>query len=111
MKNRVQEGNALAVAAPSGGVESGDPVAVGSIKGFAAFKAAEGELVTVERAGVFTVTKEAGAAWTVGAKVYLKATTKIFNVTSGGNTLFGFAVEAADSASTTGTICLFDGAN
>lgn len=108
MKNYVQPGNSLTVAAPSGGVKAGDPVAIGSLRGFAATTAAEGEDVAISRVGVFDVTKETGAAWAVGDKVYLKAGTTTFNKTATSNTLFGFAAEPAASGDTTGKIVLAD---
>ncbi|QKV20247.1 DUF2190 family protein [Oricola thermophila] len=108
MKNYVEPGNTITVPAPAGGVTSGQPVAVGSLRGFAAATAAEGEDVAIVRAGVFTVTKEAGTAWSVGDKVYLKSGGTEFNKTASGNTLFGFATAAAASADTTGEICLGD---
>lgn len=107
MKNFVQPGKTLTIPAPSGGVVSGKPVVVGSLKGFASTTAAAGEDVAIAREGVFTTDiKAAGAAWAVGDKIYLKADGTEFNKTSAGNTLFGFAAAAAESAATTGEICL-----
>lgn len=108
MKNYLQPGNSLTVPAPSGGVVSGSPVAIGSLRGFAAATAAEGEDVSIVRAGVFQVVKETGAAWAVGDKIYLKADGSAFNKTASGNTLFGFVTEAALSAATVGKIILAD---
>lgn len=108
MKNYVQPGNTLTVPAPSGGVSSGDPVAIGSLRGFASADAAEGDDVAIARTGVFTVVKESGAAWAVGDKVYLKADGSAFNKTATANTLFGFATKAALSADVAGEIILAD---
>lgn len=108
MKNYVQPGNSLTVPAPSGGVVSGAPVVIGSLRGFAAATAAAGEDVSIVRAGVFEVVKETGAAWAVGDKVYLKADGSGFNKTSSSNTLFGFATEAAASGDLVGKIILAD---
>ena len=108
MKNYIQPGNTLTVPAPSGGVVSGQPVAIGSLRGFANHDAAEGEPVAIDRVGVFTVSKATGAAWAVGDKVYCALSTGVFSKTSAENTLFGFAAEAAASGDATGVICLGD---
>lgn len=108
MKNYIQPGNSLTVPAPSGGVTSGQAVAIGSLRGFAAAIAAEGKDVPVVRVGVFECVKIAGEAWTVGAKLYLKADGSGFTTTASGNTVFGFAAAAAGSADTVGQILLGD---
>lgn len=108
MKNYVEPGNALTVPAPSGGVVSGKPVVIGSLRGFAAATAAEGEDVAIFRRGVFDVDKESGTAWAVGDKVYLKADGSGFNKTATSNVLFGFAAAAAVAGDTVGRICLGD---
>lgn len=108
MKNYVQPGNSLTVPAPSGGVVAGQPVAIGSLRGFAAASAAEGEDVAINRVGVFEVAKETGAAWAVGDKVYLIAASTTFNKTATSNTLFGFAAAAAASGDAVGYIVLGD---
>lgn len=56
MKNYIQPGRALTLAAPSE-VSSGDIVIVGSIFGIAAGDAATGEPVDIETEGVFTLPK------------------------------------------------------
>ncbi|EDQ33945.1 hypothetical protein HPDFL43_05810 [Hoeflea phototrophica DFL-43] len=107
MKNYVQPGDVLTVAAPSGGVVSGAAVVIGNLRGFASATAAAGDDVAIARSGVFsTAIKAAGVAWAVGDLIYLKADGTEFNKTASGNTLFGFASEPADSAATTGKICL-----
>ncbi len=70
MKNYLQPGNTLTVPAPTGGVSSGNPVAIGSLRGFAASAAAEGEDVAIARTGVFEATKATGTAWAVGDKLF-----------------------------------------
>lgn len=107
MKNYVQRGDTLTVAAPSGGVVSGAAVVIGNLRGFASATAAEGEDVAISRTGVFTTAiKAAGVAWAVGDLIYLKADGTEFNKTATANTLFGFAAAPAGSADTTGSICL-----
>jgi predicted RecA/RadA family phage recombinase len=108
MKNYIQPGNSLTVPAPAGGVTSGQPVVIGSLRGFAAATAAEGVDVPVVRVGLFEAAKITGEAWTVGVKVYLKADNSGFTTTSAGNTLFGFAGAAALSADTVGQVLLGD---
>lgn len=107
-KNYIQPGDRLTVPAPSGGVVSGNPVVIGSLRGFAQATAAEGEDVAIARTGVFSCVKETGAAWAVGDKLYLKADGSAFNKTSSSNTLFGFAAAAAASGDAVGTILLGD---
>lgn len=107
MKNYVQPGDTLTVAAPSGGVVSGAAVVIGNLRGFAVATAAEGADVAIARTGVFTTSiKATGTAWAVGDLVYLKADGTEFNKTASGNTLFGFAAAPAASGDTTASICL-----
>lgn len=108
MKNYIQPGNTITVPAPAGGVVSGAPVVIGSLRGFAAATALATVDVAISRVGVFECVKEAGAAWAVGDKLYLKADGSGFNKTSLANTLFGFAAAAAESAAVVGQICLAD---
>jgi len=108
MKNYVQPGNTLTIPAPTGGVVSGAPVAVGSLRGFAAATAAEGADVAVARAGVYEVVKATGEAWAVGDKLYYNATNGNFTKTATSAVLFGFAGAAAASADTAGQIVLGD---
>lgn len=108
MKNYLQPGDTVTIPAPAGGVASGAPVVVGSLKGIASATAAEDEAVAIARKGVFQVTKEAGAAWSIGDKIYLKADGTAFNKTASSNTLFGFATADAASGDTVGEICLAD---
>lgn len=106
-KNFIQNGSSITIAAIAATV-SGNPVLIGSLKGIAANSADVGEDLTIDRTGVFEVTKEAGTSWAVGDKIYLKDSTTEFNKTATSNKLFGFATAAAASADTTGQICLAD---
>lgn len=108
MKNYIQPGNAIDCVAPSGGVTSGKPFVSGSLRGFVAGDAAEGESFALHRVGVYSYTKATGAAWTQGDKVYYHAGNDEFTKTATGATLFGFAAAAAASGDTTGSICLAD---
>lgn len=96
MKNFIQEGDTLTLAAPYTRT-SGQGALVGSIFGVAAAdvtSGANGEFV-VE--GVFQLTKAGSQAWTVGVKVYWDDSAKACTTTSMGNTLIGVAVEAVGS--------------
>ena len=107
MKNFIQPGKSFTVPATAD-TNSSDPVVMGSLKGIAANTAKAGEDLTINREGVYEVTKDSGAAWSIGDKVYLKDGTTTFSKTATGNVLFGFASEAEVAAATTGKICLAD---
>jgi predicted RecA/RadA family phage recombinase len=96
MKNFIQPGDAITVAAPTGGVTSGDGVLVDALFGIAAFTAAAGADVELQTRGVFDLPKAAGAL-TVGKKVYWDATAKNVTATASGNTLIGVVTKAAAS--------------
>ncbi|MFC3088125.1 DUF2190 family protein [Tabrizicola soli] len=93
MRNYVQPGNTITLAAPYA-VTSGDGMLVGSIFGVAAGTAAFGESVDTALTGVFDITKIGSQAWTVGAKVYWDNTNKRCTTVATDNTLIGVAVEA-----------------
>jgi predicted RecA/RadA family phage recombinase len=59
MKNFVQEGVAVTVIAPTGGVLSGDGVLIGGLFGVAATDAIEGAEVEIVTQGVFSLPKAA----------------------------------------------------
>lgn len=61
MKNYIQEGRMITVAAPIGGVASGDGVVIGALFGVATKTAASGETVTLATDGVFDLPKLASA--------------------------------------------------
>lgn len=104
MKNFVQHGDILTVAAPAGGVSSGDPVLVGSIFGVASCTAAQAADVEIVTEGVFTLPKATGAAWAVGDVVYWDATAKNITKTSTANTKVGVATAVAASGDATGNV-------
>lgn len=106
MKNYIQDGEVITVAAPSGGVSSGDFVAVGSIRGVAQETAAETVPVAIVRRGVFELPKTSAQAWTVGALIYATSA-GVMTTVSSGNTLVGAAAEAAANPSDTGKVLLF----
>jgi predicted RecA/RadA family phage recombinase len=70
MKNYIQKGDMITVAAPAGGVISGAGVLIGSLFGVAATTQAAGADVEIAAAGVFDLPKEATAtSFAVGAPV------------------------------------------
>lgn len=96
MKNFIQSGNIVPVAAPSGGVISGGGVLIGNLFGIANITAAEGAPIEMSTVGVFDLTKAAGAI-AVGAKVYWDAAAKVATGTASTNALIGTAIVGAAS--------------
>lgn len=105
MRNYVQKGNTLTLAAPYA-VLSGAGMLVGSIFGVAVNDAADGATVEADVVGVFDLKKTSAQAWTVGAKIYWDNTNKECTTTSSGNTLIGVATAAAANPSATGRVRL-----
>ncbi|KJS40363.1 MAG: hypothetical protein VR70_05840 [Rhodospirillaceae bacterium BRH_c57] len=106
MKNFVQPGMDLTVAAPSGGVTSGDFVLIGSLFGVAASTADAGDDVVISTVGVYELPKLGAQAWTVGAPIYWDATESHMTTVSTDNTLVGVAVAVAANPSDTGLVKL-----
>jgi predicted RecA/RadA family phage recombinase len=101
MKNFVQPGNTVTLAA-SAGVKSGDLVIVGALAGVANYDApAAGGDVEVSLVGVFTLPKSTGAAINQGAKTYWDVSESNCTATDTGNMLIGAAVATAGSSDTT----------
>lgn len=93
MKNYVQPGNTITLAAPYD-VTSGDGLLVGAIFGVAGGDALTGAEVEASLIGVFDLTKTASQAWSAGDKVYWDDTNKVATKTATANTLIGVALEA-----------------
>ena len=104
MKNSIQEGEALALAAPYA-VASGGGALIGSIFGVAVTALANAEVGTFQLCGVHTLPKATGAA-TVGAKAYWDNTNKNVTATAGSNTLIGVFVAAYASGDTLANVRL-----
>lgn len=102
MKNYVQPGKTLVVAAPSGGVASGDPVLAGALFGIAACAADEGADVEITTEGVFDLPKTTGQTWSVGDPLYWDASGKKLTKTAGDNVRVATATKAAGSNDTRG---------
>jgi predicted RecA/RadA family phage recombinase len=107
MKNYVQKGETLTLTAPYA-VSSGGGALVGSIFGVAATDVASGEEGEFQVAGVFDLTREAGAStgWSQGALIYWNNTTKVITKTATSNKLIGVAVRAAADGDATGRVRL-----
>lgn len=105
MKNFIQSGDNLEVAAPYD-VTSGAGALVGSLFGIATTTALSGAKVVLKTCGVFTLAKNSAEAWTVGAKIYWDNTNKVCTTTSSGNTLIGVALAVAANPSATGVVRL-----
>jgi len=100
MQNHIQEGYMITVAAPAGGVTSGDGVVIGALSGVASKTAAAGETVSIATTGVFDLPKLASAVIAVGDKVSWDDTAKQLNVPGTGRYPIGTAIEAAGNGAT-----------
>jgi predicted RecA/RadA family phage recombinase len=93
MRNHVQEGSRLTLAAPYA-LTAGQGAKVGQIFGVAQSDAANGAEVRLDTQGVFDLTKVGSQAWTVGALVYWDDTNKRCTTTATGSLLIGVATAA-----------------
>jgi predicted RecA/RadA family phage recombinase len=102
MKNFVQPGRTVTVAAPAN-VTSGDLVVVGSIIGVANFTALSGTDVEIDTQGVFTLPKVTTDEISQGDKLYWDSSAGKLTVTPGTNSkpLVGLARAAAGNGATT----------
>jgi predicted RecA/RadA family phage recombinase len=107
MKNYVQKGETLTLAAPYA-VSSGGGALVGSVFGVAATDVASGEEGEFQVAGVFDLVRETGAStgWSQGALIYWDNTNKRVTKTSTSNKLIGVAARAAADGDATGRVRL-----
>ena len=102
MKNYVQEGDMLALAAPYAR-SAGEGALIGATFGVAVTDLANGEVGTFALEGVFTLAKATGASTggAQGAKAYWVAASKSVSAASSGNTLIGvFTATCADADAT-----------
>jgi predicted RecA/RadA family phage recombinase len=99
MKNFVQEGDVVTMAAPYQ-VSSGQGALVGAMFGIATVDLANGASGSFALKGVFDIVKAAGAV-TAGAKMYWDNTAKNVTTTSSANTLIGVATQAQLSGDAT----------
>jgi predicted RecA/RadA family phage recombinase len=106
MKNYIQEGRMITVAAPAGGVTSGDGVVIGALFGIASKTAAAGETVTLATDGVFDLPKLASAVIAAGDVVAWDDTAKQVNAPATGRYPIGIAIEAAGNGAGTARVRL-----
>jgi len=105
--NFVQEGCVIELAAPTGGVVGGTAILVGSLVLIPMVTAAQTVRTTFARAGVFTVAKATGVAWTEGQILYFDSAAGNFATAASATARrAGFATLAAASGDTTGTVLL-----
>lgn len=104
MKNYIQEGDLIALAAPYA-VSSGGGALIGAVFGVAVTDLANGEVGNFALKGVFAQPKATGAA-TLGAKAYWDNTNKNITATAGSHTLVGVFVAAYASGDTTANVRL-----
>lgn len=100
MKNHIQKGDVITVAAPAGGIGAGEGAIIGNIFGVAAFAAAVGEPVELATTGVYQLPKATAAVLTVGARVAWDNTAKNINLPGTGRFPVGIATEAAGNGIT-----------
>lgn len=105
MKNSVQEGCVVTLAAPYD-VASGAGLLVGAIFGIASSAALSGAAVEASRTGVFDVTALSTDTASVGAKLYWDNGNKRLTTTASGNTLVGVAMAAKANGDTTVRVLL-----
>ena len=106
MKNHTQKGDIITVAAPAGGIASGEGAIIGNIFGIAAYSAAMGEPVELATTGVYQLPKATAAVLTVGARVAWDNTAKNINVPGAGRFPVGVATEAAGNGVTSVSVRL-----
>lgn len=106
MKNYLQKGESVTIAAPHA-VASGGMVVSGLLAGVAGHDAAQGALVEAHLQGCYTLSKVSAQAWTVGQPIYVNATSRLVtNVPVAGAILIGVSIEAAANPSSTGAVRL-----
>lgn len=108
MQNKIQQsGDILTVTAPAGGVTSGGIVRIGSIVGVAITDAAAGAEVSIQRRGVFTLTKASATELTAGQRAFLNTTSLLLVASGGAGTLaIGSVVKAAGAGVTAVEVAL-----
>ncbi len=99
--NFLQQGDIVTVAAPSGGVSSGDLVIVGAIAGIALTDADATKDVNLQTRGVFTLPKLGTAVISQGAAVSWDIDPGQVVLPASGHYPLGTAIEAAGNGATT----------
>ena len=101
MKTFIQPGRTLTVAAPTGGVVSGEGVLIGALFGMATTDAAEGAEVEILTEGVVEIAKTSALAIDVGDRLFWDDTNAVVNKTATAQLCVGVAVAAAADPSDT----------
>lgn len=101
MKNFIQKDDLIEVAAPTGGVSSGDGVIVGALFGVAVCDADEGDTVTLLTEGVFELPKPTTTTFTSCAAVSYNISTRQCAAPGSGKYPIGLATEAAGNGAST----------
>jgi predicted RecA/RadA family phage recombinase len=99
--NYIQPGRSITVAAPSGGVLSGQGVLIGTLFGIAQYDAVEGAEVEILTEGVVEIGKTSALAIAVGDRLFWDDTNKLVNKTTTAQQQVGVAVAAAANPSAT----------
>lgn len=105
MKNFVQRGDIVTVAAPYDRL-SGEGALVGSLFGVCVADALNGADVEIKTTGVFDITALTADTAAVGAKLYWDNTNKRLTTTAAGNSYVGVATKAKTGTDTTARIRL-----
>ena len=87
-------------------IASGDVLVIGTKVGVALTAIANGSVGSIQVVGVFTLAKKSGDTVAQGAALYWDATNKYLTTTSTGNTLAGYAFNAAGSSATVADVKL-----
>ena len=99
--NYIEPGRSITVAAPTGGVLSGQGVLIGTLFGIAQYDAVEGAEVEILTEGVVEIGKTSALAIGVGDRLFWDDTNKLVNKTTTAQQQVGVAVAAAANPSAT----------
>lgn len=106
MKTQVQQGDALYVTAPAGGMTSGNGYTFSHVFGIAAYTCAAGATGVIYVRGCFTINKNPPDVFNMGDLVYWDNTNFRCTVTATSNRAIGIAIAAAGAATTTVQVLL-----
>lgn len=106
MKTQVQQGDALYVTAPAGGMTSGNGYTFSHVFGISAYTCPVGATGVIYIRGVFTINKNAPDNFAMGDLVYWDNTNFRTTSTSTSNRAVGVAAAAAGASTTTVQIVL-----
>lgn len=106
MRNFVQPGKVLTLAAPAGGVVAGVGYLIGHLFVVADETAAAAATFTGETEGVFSLAKTSAQAWAVGDRIYWDSVHNCGDTTASLGPCIGVAVAAAANPSSVGLVKL-----